>query len=1008
MFKISYLLLSLSTCLWAGARQVSEIPPVSAISAPPSSDAKIHLTAEEQQWLSIHDGHIRIGITVIPPQVMEVSGDYRGLSIDYIRLLERKLGCKFKLVPYATWDEILQAAKDRRIDMIFAAQQTPERSNYLLFSQPYIELANMILVRQDRRGGSNLKELKGWKVAVSRGSAVHESLRHNHPQMDLHPVPDEVTGLAKVSMGEVDAMVLEVSRASYYIEKMGILNLRVSGQADIPYQLRFAVRSDWPTLQVVLDKGLSMITAEVRRSIHRKWVFVSDRSLFDSQVFWISSIGALVAIVLVGLGVTLWNKSLRKLVRLRTSQMEQQVAERKLAEEALKDDLKRLRALLRILHHDAKDRQKLLDYALDEAIRLTGSRIGYIYLYDEERQQFVLNSWSRDVMAECAVVDPQTRYDLSQTGVWGEAVRQRCPIILNDYPAQHPLKKGYPEGHVHLKKFMTVPIFVGHRIVATVGLADKETDYNERDIIQLRLLMEGVWHSVTLMETLETLAASEKRYSGLFNTIQEGFSIHEIITDEAGRPADYRFLDVNPAFETMTGLPRKRWVGHTVKEVLPGIEHAWIEAYGRVALTGEPSHFEAYAAQLGRWFQVHAFCSAPGQFAVLSFDITERKKTELALLDMTQRLSLAVASGRLGIWEMDLATAQMTWNDEMYCLYGCSREKDEVLVQLWSDSLHPEDAPFAREAYAAALQGEREFDPEFRIICPDGTTKFIKANAVVIRDDDGSPLRVIGLNRDITEQKDAEASLAAFNATLEQRVKDRTAQLEAANRELEAFSYSVSHDLRGPLRGIDGFSRALAEDYGSRLDEDGLHYISRIRAGAQRMGQLIDDLLRLSRISRSSLMPVELDLAELASEILAGLTRAAPGRPFAFSIQPELIVQADRRLMLLALENLLGNAWKFTARCSEVHIAMGETLSPTGERSFFVRDNGVGFDMAYVDKLFKAFQRLHLVSEFEGTGIGLAITQRVIHCHGGRIWAEATPDKGSTFFFTLPGVGDLR
>jgi len=245
-----------------------------------------------------------------------------------------------------------------------------------------------------------------------------------------------------------------------------------------------------------------------------------------------------------------------------------------------------------------------------------------------------------------------------------------------------------------------------------------------------------------------------------------------------------------------------------------------------------------------------------------------------------------------------------------------------------------------------------------------------------------------------------QARLRKAHDELEVRVRQRTAQLEAANRELEAFSYSVSHDLRAPLRSIDGFSKVLLEDYGAKLDEEGKGNLHRVRAAAQRMGHLIEDMLRLSRVTRGELRMAPVDLSLLVEEIMGETTRHEPGRKLQLTIAPDVTVVGDSNLLRIALENLLGNAWKFSAKREEAKIEFGVT-EQGGERVYFVRDNGAGFDMTFADRLFRTFERLHSGNEFSGTGIGLAIVQRVIFRHSGRVWAEAVVEGGATFFFTL-------
>lgn len=255
---------------------------------------------------------------------------------------------------------------------------------------------------------------------------------------------------------------------------------------------------------------------------------------------------------------------------------------------------------------------------------------------------------------------------------------------------------------------------------------------------------------------------------------------------------------------------------------------------------------------------------------------------------------------------------------------------------------------------------------------------------------------VIVATTDITDRKLAEDHIRQLNQDLQMR----SDALELSNKELESFSYSVSHDLRSPLRAIDGFSQALLEDYGERLDEDARHDLDRIRGATQRMGHLIDDLIGLARLTRSELHPKAINLSMIANEVVNELREIEPDRSVEFMIQDDLNANGDPYLMRQVLMNLLGNAWKFSRKKAQAHIEFG-LMSKDNQPVYFVRDDGVGFDMTYVDKLFKVFQRLHSMTEFDGTGIGLANVQRIIQRHGGKIWAEGHVNEGATFYFTL-------
>lgn len=260
---------------------------------------------------------------------------------------------------------------------------------------------------------------------------------------------------------------------------------------------------------------------------------------------------------------------------------------------------------------------------------------------------------------------------------------------------------------------------------------------------------------------------------------------------------------------------------------------------------------------------------------------------------------------------------------------------------------------------------------------------------------------------DITERKRAEEEVHALNADLDLRVRRRTMELSAANKELEAFSYSVSHDLRAPLRSIDGFSLAFLEDYGSLVPEEGRDYLERVRRGTQHMGQLIDDMLLLSQVTRSRMNTCEIDISALAAEVAGELARENPQRDLQMRIEPGMTARGDPDLLRIVLVNLLGNAWKFTSKRDHAHVSMGTVHDPVRGYAFFVRDDGVGFEPKYTDKLFVAFQRLHSIQDFPGTGIGLATIQRIVRRYGGEVWAEGEVDRGATFYFTIPDLHEV-
>jgi PAS domain S-box-containing protein len=343
-------------------------------------------------------------------------------------------------------------------------------------------------------------------------------------------------------------------------------------------------------------------------------------------------------------------------------------------------------------------------------------------------------------------------------------------------------------------------------------------------------------------------------------------------------------------------------------------------------------------------------------------------------------------------------------NREWERLFGVTR--DQVINMTDHGVFPPELADQLRANDLRVAAEGKSVQYEETAQSADGERTYISVKFPVL-DSTGEPYAVCGISTDITERKRAEDEIRHLNANLELGVRQRTAELENSNKELDAFAYSVSHDLRAPLRSLHGFSDALLEDYADILDDVGKDYLHRLQRNVGRMGRMIDDLLNLSRATRAELERREVDLTAMSHEIVADMRAADPDREVTLTVPDGLTADADPHLLRLAMHNLLANAWKFTAKRPDATIEVGR-FERSGETFFFVRDNGVGFDMSYAGKLFDAFQRLHTTSEFEGTGIGLAIVARVVRRHGGRIQAEAEIDHGATFYFNLSTAKGTR
>ena len=510
-----------------------------------------------------------------------------------------------------------------------------------------------------------------------------------------------------------------------------------------------------------------------------------------------------------------------------------------------------------------------------------------------------------------------------------------------------------------------------------------------------QLISNITYKKLEQIQMNEALKKSEERFRSAFDHMLEGCQIIGY---------DWRYIYLNESAEIQNHRPNKELIGNRYQDMWPGIEETDVfKKIERVLKTRVPHHFEnefIYPDGSIGWFDLSIQPVPDGVF-ILSLDISERKNAEMALFESEKKYRLIADNSNDWIY-------WLVPNGKVhYVSPACERvtgySADEFIAhpKLIQEIVFEEDGEMIIEHHKNSHLDHISHDLEYRIITKEGELRWISHSCSPIFNEKGEYLGQRGTNRNITDRKRAEIELSKLNDTLEQRVIERTSQLEAANKEMEAFSYSVSHDLRAPLRHINGYVDLLNDKYLDILPEKAQHYLNTISGASKQMGTLIDDLLHFSRTGRQEMHKTQIDMNLLVEDALEKIRPDTAVRTIKWKIQRLPGLNGDASLLKLVWINLLDNAVKYTKYRETAEISV-EYKSEKDSYIFCVRDNGVGFDMKYAHKLFGVFQRLHNQTDFEGTGIGLANVQRIIHKHNGRVWAESEPDKGSAFYFSLP------
>ena len=548
----------------------------------------------------------------------------------------------------------------------------------------------------------------------------------------------------------------------------------------------------------------------------------------------------------------------------------------------------------------------------------------------------------------------------------------------------------------------------------------------------------------------ESLRQAEARFRAIFQTA--GVGIHLV-------DANGCYVSTNPAFHRLVGYSEAELVGKHYREITYPPDLAEderitkeIEAHPDEIAEEEKRYVRADGSLVWARLLISAIRNSDGTLALyvtVVEDITTRKEAEAQrqrtqaelerlvaertaeLQRANNQLAEAQRLAHVGNWNIDLQSNRLEWSAETYRIFGFEPDAFQGSRQTFMAGVHPDDRALAEQARQDALAGH-PMDYEHRVVQPNGEVRIVHERGYVVRDGDGQATQIFGTVQDITERKLAEDEVRRLNQELEARVIERTAHLEqeiaervraeavvkelnvalaeqaehlvAVNKELETFTYSVSHDLKAPLRGIDGYSRLLLEDYADRLDEDGRYFLHTIRGATTQMGQLIDDLLSYSRLERRTLAVNQIDVQQVVDSVLFQMQPAHVYPQTTVEVHVEsAVVTADADALALVLRNLIDNALKFSSDGSAPRVEIGGKRSES-TYCLLVRDNGVGFDMHYQERIFEIFQRLHRTEEYPGTGIGLAMVRKALQRMHGRVWAESQPGQGATFFMEIPMV----
>ena len=675
---------------------------------------------------------------------------------------------------------------------------------------------------------------------------------------------------------------------------------------------------------------------------------------------------------------------------------------------------------------ETEDKRGAFQGLLDAFIQLTTSGYGFVgeVLYDVNDKPYLRTHAVTDISWDEASRRMYTdQLDAGMTfsnlkTLFGHAMSTGLPVIAND-PRSDPRAAGMPNGQPPMDAFLGIPLAVGDRLVAMVGLANQPEGYSEADIEFLQPLLGAVRQLVLAWRNLQERKRTRSQLEATSALLAEKSAALQATLDSISQgltkvSADGQILFYNRRTLELLDLPDELMARRPTHEDMVkfqrergdfGDQLQWIDPAARRYLENQtapvslPDHYWRKTRD-GRTLEIRSRQLPDGGVVRTFTDVTSYISTQEALREERQRLAWVLDATRPGIWETNLTERTLTINERWAEMVGHTlAELTPVTYDTWESRVHPDDLVKADAARDRHMKGELPFyDCDLRLKHKDGHWVWINTRGRVHqRDSDDRALYMSGTHLDISERVAAQEQIHALNASLEQRVRERTAELERTMRDMEAISYSIAHDLRAPLRSVNGFAQVIAEEEGERLSESGRQMFERIARSSRNMGQMITDMLELLRVVQVELDARPVCMADLASAVADSLSPQVPEARIEVGELPDAL--GDATLLRQVLSNLLDNALKYSRHQSEPMVVVGFDADAS---AYFVRDNGMGFDMARAHKLFGLFQRLHAGTDVPGMGVGLAIVARIIERHGGSIWAESAPGQGACFWFRVP------